>query len=100
MSTANALGVHLESTASCSSSASRSAKPLLPSTWCEDEVRRPTWRSFLRNQAHGIAAIDMLVVASASFWLLYVMIILATIGGISYARPSPKIPRQLGSPAR
>jgi hypothetical protein len=37
----------------------------------------PTWRSFLRNQAAGIAAIDMLVVASASFRLLYVMIILA-----------------------
>jgi hypothetical protein len=45
-------------------------------------VRRPgapsqTWRSFLRNQAEGIAAIDMFVVASASFWLFYVMIILA-----------------------
>ncbi|MGD0291969.1 MAG: integrase, partial [Candidatus Binataceae bacterium] len=26
----------------------------------------PTWRSFLRNQAAGIAAIDMFVVASAS----------------------------------
>src|SRR5208283_328860 len=37
----------------------------------------PTWRSFLRNQAVGIAAIDMFVVASASFQLLYVMIILA-----------------------
>jgi len=36
-----------------------------------------TWRSFLRNQAAGIAAIDMFVVASASFRLLYVMIILA-----------------------
>jgi hypothetical protein len=36
-----------------------------------------TWRSFLRNQAEGIAAIDMFVVASASFRLLYVMIILA-----------------------
>src|SRR5229473_6273554 len=36
----------------------------------------PTWRSFLRNQAQGIAAIDMFVVASASFRLLYVMIIL------------------------
>jgi hypothetical protein len=35
----------------------------------------PTWRSFLRNQAAGIAAIDMFVVASASFRLLYVMII-------------------------
>jgi hypothetical protein len=37
----------------------------------------PTWRSFLRNQAAGIGAIDMFVVASASFRLLYVMIILA-----------------------
>ncbi len=36
----------------------------------------PTRRSFLRNQATGIAAIDMFVVASASFRLLYVMIIL------------------------
>ena len=36
----------------------------------------PTWRSFLRNQAVGIAAIDMFVVVS-SFQLLYVMIILA-----------------------
>jgi putative transposase len=37
----------------------------------------PTWRSFLRNHAEGIAAIDMFVVASATFRLLYVMIILA-----------------------
>jgi hypothetical protein len=37
----------------------------------------PTWRSFLRNQAAGIAAIDMFVVASASFRLLYVTVILA-----------------------
>jgi len=37
----------------------------------------PAWRSFLRNQAACIAAIDMFVVASASFRLLYVMIILA-----------------------
>ncbi len=37
----------------------------------------PTWRSFLRNQAAGITAIDMFVVVSASFRLLYVMVILA-----------------------
>ena len=37
----------------------------------------PTWRSRLLNQAQGIAAIDMFVVAAASFRLLYVMIILA-----------------------
>ncbi len=35
------------------------------------------WRSFLRNHAEGIAAIDIFVVASASFRLLYVMIILS-----------------------
>jgi len=37
----------------------------------------PTWRSFLINQATGIAALDLFVVACASFRLLYVMIILA-----------------------
>ena len=36
----------------------------------------PTWRSFLRNQSASITAIDIFVVASASFRLLYVMIIL------------------------
>src|SRR6202045_5170776 len=36
-----------------------------------------SWRCFLRNHAQGISAIDMFVVASASFRLLYVMIILA-----------------------
>ena len=30
------------------------------------------WRTFLRNHAEGIATIDMFVVASASFRLLYV----------------------------
>jgi putative transposase len=35
----------------------------------------PTWRSFLCNQAQGIAAIDMFVVGSVSFRLLYVVII-------------------------
>ena len=34
------------------------------------------WRTFLRNHVQGIAAIDMFVVASASFRLLYVIIIL------------------------
>jgi transposase InsO family protein len=37
----------------------------------------PTWRSFLRNEAIGVAAIDMFVALSASFRLLYVMAILA-----------------------
>ena len=49
-----------------------------PSTWCEDEV--PLLRpgaAFLLSDSAGIAAIDMFVVASVSFWLLYVMSILA-----------------------
>jgi hypothetical protein len=37
----------------------------------------PTWRSFLRNEAIGIAAIDMFVVPSATFRPLFVMLIVA-----------------------
>ena len=37
----------------------------------------PTWRSFLRNEAIGIAAIDMFMVPSATFRLLFIMLILA-----------------------
>jgi putative transposase len=36
----------------------------------------PSWPSFLRNQALGIAAIDMFIVPSATFQLLFVMLIL------------------------
>jgi transposase InsO family protein len=36
----------------------------------------PTWRTFLRNQAIGIAAVDMFVVPSATFRLLFVVLIL------------------------
>ena len=60
----------------------------------------PTWRSFLYNQAHGIAAIDIFVVASVSFRLLYVTIISATIAGRSFTRRSLSIPPRLGSRAR
>jgi hypothetical protein len=47
------------------------------------------WRSFLRNHAQGIAAIDMFVVVSTSFRLLYVMIIL------THAFPWDTAPRYL-----
>src|SRR6266404_7876927 len=65
--------------ASCSSSASSSVKLRSPSTWCEGEEQHLLrhWRTFLRNHAEGVAAIDMFVVASASFRLLYVTVILA-----------------------
>jgi hypothetical protein len=43
-------------------------RPRLPS---------PTWRSFLRNEAIGIAAIDLFIVPSAAFRLLFVVLILA-----------------------
>ncbi len=36
----------------------------------------PTWRTFLSNQIDGIAAIDMFVVVTAAFRLLYVSVII------------------------
>ena len=42
-------------------------RPKLPS---------PTWRSFLCNHLPGIVAIDMFVVATATFHLLYALIVL------------------------
>ena len=38
------------------------------------KVPSPTWRSFLRNHLPDIAAIDMFVVATATFQLLYALI--------------------------
>jgi hypothetical protein len=64
--------------ASCPNSVSRSVKPPSASTWCEDLARlRRAGGAFLRNEAIGIAAIDMFVVASATFRLLFVTLILA-----------------------
>jgi putative transposase len=37
----------------------------------------PTWRSFLRNHMTAIAAVDMFVVATATFKLLYAVIVLS-----------------------
>jgi putative transposase len=41
------------------------------------KVPSPTWRSFLRNHLPDIAAIDMFVVPTASFRLLYGLIVLS-----------------------
>jgi putative transposase len=41
----------------------------------------PTWRTFLSNQIDGIAAIDMFVVVTAAFRLLYVSVSSATLDG-------------------
>jgi len=40
------------------------------------KVPSPTWRSFLHNHLTDIAAIDMFVVATATFQLLYALVIL------------------------
>jgi hypothetical protein len=40
------------------------------------KVPSPTWRSFLHNHRHDIAAVDMFVVATATFRLLYALIVL------------------------
>ena len=40
------------------------------------KVPSPTWRSFLHNHMHNMAAVDMFVVATATFRLLYALIVL------------------------
>jgi hypothetical protein len=40
------------------------------------KVPSPTWRSFLSNHLPDIAAIDMFMVATATFQLLYALIVL------------------------
>ncbi len=41
------------------------------------KVPSPTWRSFLRNHTRDMAAVDMFVVATATFRILYALIVLA-----------------------
>jgi hypothetical protein len=41
------------------------------------KVPSPTWRTFLRNHLPDIAAIDMFVVGTATFRLLYALIVLS-----------------------
>ena len=47
-------------------------------TWCLILSRPPSqnWKTFLRNQAAGIASIDLFVVPTAFFKLLYGLVIL------------------------
>jgi putative transposase len=40
------------------------------------QVPSPTWRSFLRNHLHSTAAVDMFVVVTATFRLLYALVVL------------------------
>jgi len=58
------------------------------------KVPSPTWRSFLHNHLTNIAAIDMFVVATATFRLLYALIVLG------HDRRSPKIRHKSGYRAK
>ncbi len=40
------------------------------------KVPSPTWRSFLHNHMHDTAAVDMFVVVTATFQLLYALVVL------------------------
>src|SRR4030088_2169898 len=64
--------------ASFSSLASMSARPAWPNTWCGGGRVPPSqgWRTFLRNHADGIAAMDLFVVPTISFRLLYGLLIM------------------------
>ena len=75
MSQANPLwGARPASTASCSSSASRSARPRSADT-CRGGPRPPR-RPGVRNHMHDTAAVDMFVVVTARFQLLYAPVVL------------------------
>ena len=59
-------------------------------------VPSPTWRSFLGNHMSETTAIDMFVVATATFRLLYTVIISATTEGRSFTSMLPRTRRRSG----
>jgi hypothetical protein len=70
-------GVHRAFMASCSSLGLRWRSRLWPSTW--PAIGGPSgqsWGTFLRNHMPHIAAIDLFVVPTISFNLLYVLVII------------------------
>ena len=70
-------GVRRESMVSCLNSALRSVRPRSPSTWSRRGAhhRRAGERSF-NNHAEGVAALDLFVVPTLSFRLLFGMLML------------------------
>ena len=70
-------GARHGSMVSCLNSALRSGRPRSPSTWPRTGARhRRGWRTFIRNHAEGIAALDLFVVPTLSFRLLFGLLIL------------------------
>ena len=68
-------GVRHASMANCSSSGLRSLNQSLPSTWSNDGDLSQGWLTFLRNHAPDIAAMDLFVVPTIGFDLLYAFVI-------------------------
>jgi hypothetical protein len=64
------------------------------------KVPSPTWRSFLHNHLTDIAAIDMFVVATATFRLLYARIVLGHDRRKIPISRSPKIRHKSGHRAK
>jgi putative transposase len=64
------------------------------------KVPSPTWRSFPHNHMHNMAAVDMFVVATATFRLLYALIVLGHDRRRIIHFELPKIPRKSGFPAK
>src|ERR1700720_2436887 len=76
MNLANPLWVHPASVVNCSNSASMSARSV--AKYMAGERRGPSqgWRTFLCNHADGIASMDLFVVPTLSFRLLYGFLVL------------------------
>jgi hypothetical protein len=76
MSVENRFGARRASTANCSSSGLRSRSRASPSTWSNGGgPPSQGWRTFLRNHAPDIAAMDLFVVPTLGFGLLYAFVI-------------------------
>ena len=58
------------------------------------------WKTFLRNHADGIAAMDLFVVPTISFRLLYGLLIMGMVDGRFYGLALPSIRPQNGSQIR
>jgi len=61
----------------------RSPNQALPSTWSSGGAAQPGWQTFLRNHAPDIAAMDLFVVPTIGFKLLYGFVIIRLIAEMS-----------------
>jgi hypothetical protein len=101
MSTENQLWVRHVSTANCSSLGLASLNQPSPSTWSSD-VDLPVrgGRPFLRNHAPDIAAMDLFVVPTVGFRLLYGFVIVRLHRRVSYGSTSQPTRQRSGLHAR